>query len=62
MSGHAPDAGDSFPLSSSRLGGGPIQARGLKAEGLGRLYLTGFAPPGQCRVIPTREFSDSDVI
>ena len=44
MSGDPPNAGDPFALSSSRLGGGPIQARGLKREDLGRLYLTGFAP------------------
>ena len=44
MSGDTPNAGDPFPLSSSRLGGSPIQVPGLKREGLGRLYLTGSAP------------------
>jgi len=46
MSGDTRNAGDPFALSSSRLGGGPIQVRGLKREDLGRLYLTGFAPAG----------------
>ena len=53
MSGDTPNAGDPFPLSSSRLGGGPIQVPGLKREGLGRLYLTGFAP---ARPVPCQRF------
>ena len=35
---------------SFRVNDVSIQARGLEVVGLERLYLTGFAPPGRCRV------------